>query len=92
MERRLSIHDGRATLSAAGAPEGVEPPRWTSGGGAQPVRFLALDDGRTLFLSAHDAERIRPKLLAKILKDAGVSVEVRHWIYSNTITLTSRPS
>ena len=37
-------------------------------------------------------QNVASLVLAKILKDAGVSVEVRHWIYSNTITLTSRPS
>jgi predicted RNA binding protein YcfA (HicA-like mRNA interferase family) len=33
-------------------------------------RLLAHSDGRTLVFALHDAERVGPKLLAKILKDA----------------------
>ena len=36
-------------------------------------RFLVHDGGSTLLFAVHDAERIGPKLLAKILKDAGIT-------------------
>lgn len=35
-------------------------------------------NGRTLLFAVHDGDRVGPKLLAKILKDAGIShVELR---------------
>lgn len=36
-------------------------------------RFLVHDDGRTLVFAVHDRERVGPKLLAKILRDARLS-------------------
>ncbi|TMA82814.1 MAG: addiction module toxin, HicA family [Deltaproteobacteria bacterium] len=36
-------------------------------------RFLMHQDGRTMLFAAHDAERIGPKLLGKILKDARIT-------------------
>lgn len=36
-------------------------------------RFLAHADGRTLLFAAHEGERVGPKLLAKILKDARIA-------------------
>jgi hypothetical protein len=33
------------------------------------------EDGRTLLFAVHDRERIGPKLLAKILRDARISAE-----------------
>jgi predicted RNA binding protein YcfA (HicA-like mRNA interferase family) len=38
-------------------------------------RFLVHEDGRTLLFAVHDRERIGPKLLAKILRDARISGE-----------------
>jgi predicted RNA binding protein YcfA (HicA-like mRNA interferase family) len=38
-------------------------------------RFLLHDDGRPLIFAVHEAERVGPKLLAKILKDARISHE-----------------
>jgi predicted RNA binding protein YcfA (HicA-like mRNA interferase family) len=38
-------------------------------------RFLLHTDGRSLIFALHDDERIGPKLLAKILKDARISLE-----------------
>jgi predicted RNA binding protein YcfA (HicA-like mRNA interferase family) len=36
-------------------------------------RFLVHHDGRALVFAVHERERIGPKLLAKILKDARIS-------------------
>ena len=36
-------------------------------------RFLVHDDGRSLLFAVHERERIGPRLLTKILKDARVS-------------------
>jgi predicted RNA binding protein YcfA (HicA-like mRNA interferase family) len=36
-------------------------------------RFLVHSDGRTLVFALHEGERVGPKLLAKILKDARIS-------------------
>jgi len=33
------------------------------------------EDGRALIFAVHDAERVGPRLLAKILRDAGISRE-----------------
>ncbi|TMA81154.1 MAG: addiction module toxin, HicA family [Deltaproteobacteria bacterium] len=38
-------------------------------------RFLAHPDGRTMVFALHHAERVGPKLLAKILKDARMRPE-----------------
>jgi predicted RNA binding protein YcfA (HicA-like mRNA interferase family) len=38
-------------------------------------RFLVHPDGRKMLFAIHDAERVGPKLLAKILKDAGIAPE-----------------
>jgi predicted RNA binding protein YcfA (HicA-like mRNA interferase family) len=38
-------------------------------------RFLMHADGRSLTFALHEAERVGPKLLAKILKDARISPE-----------------
>jgi predicted RNA binding protein YcfA (HicA-like mRNA interferase family) len=38
-------------------------------------RFLVHADGRRLVFAAHDGERIGPKLLARILKDAEITPE-----------------
>jgi predicted RNA binding protein YcfA (HicA-like mRNA interferase family) len=35
-------------------------------------RFLVHPDGRTLLFAVHDAERVGPKLLSKLLKDARI--------------------
>jgi len=35
-------------------------------------RFLSHPDGRTLLFALHEAERVGPKLLAKMLKDARI--------------------
>lgn len=36
-------------------------------------RFLVHDDGRMLVFAVHDRERVGPKLLTRILRDARVS-------------------
>jgi len=36
-------------------------------------RFLVHDDGRALVFAVHERERVGPKLLTKILKDARIS-------------------
>ena len=38
-------------------------------------RFLAHPDGRTMVFALHHAERVGPKLLAKLLKDAKMRPE-----------------
>ena len=38
-------------------------------------RFLAHRDGRAIVFALHQAERVGPKLLAKILKDAKIRRE-----------------
>jgi len=38
-------------------------------------RFLVHVDGRSLTFALHDAERVGPKLLAKLLKDASISAD-----------------
>jgi predicted RNA binding protein YcfA (HicA-like mRNA interferase family) len=38
-------------------------------------RFLIHAAGRSLIFALHDGERVGPKLLAKILKDAGIGAE-----------------
>jgi predicted RNA binding protein YcfA (HicA-like mRNA interferase family) len=38
-------------------------------------RFLRHDDGRTMVFAFHDSETIGPRMLARVLKDAGVGVE-----------------
>jgi predicted RNA binding protein YcfA (HicA-like mRNA interferase family) len=38
-------------------------------------RFLAHADGRVLLFAHHESERLGPKILAKILRDAGLNPE-----------------
>ena len=38
-------------------------------------RLLLHEDGRSLLFAVHDAERVGPRLLTKILKDARISPE-----------------
>jgi predicted RNA binding protein YcfA (HicA-like mRNA interferase family) len=38
-------------------------------------RFLVHQDGRTMLFAVHEAERVGPKLLAKILKDSHITPE-----------------
>ncbi|MBI2891753.1 MAG: type II toxin-antitoxin system HicA family toxin [Nitrospirae bacterium] len=38
-------------------------------------RFLKHSDGRALLFAFHDRETIGPRMLSKVLKDAGLEVE-----------------
>jgi predicted RNA binding protein YcfA (HicA-like mRNA interferase family) len=44
-------------------------------------RFLRHENGRVLVFAFHDRETIGPRMLAKILKDAGVDyATLRSWL------------
>src|SRR5262245_37392014 len=54
--------------------------RWSAAGSGsyargEANRFLKHHDGRTMVFAFHDGETIGPRMLAKVLKDAGIPFE-----------------